>query len=177
MRFASGFLAAIVLMILVALAVSYSGVVNVAATEQDKGVAAWFLSNTMRSSVRRQASGIAAPRQASEEEIREGFRFYNEACVYCHGAPGKDPTDIGKGLNPEPPYLPDVVARWSSGELFWIAKNGIRMTGMPAFGSTHKDEDIWKVVAWRPPGAAAIVATASPLRQHPSRRLPPHPPH
>ena len=79
MRFASGFLAAIVLMILVALAVPYSGVVNLAATEQDKGVVAWFLSNTMRSSVRRQASGIAAPRQASGEEIREGFRFYNEA--------------------------------------------------------------------------------------------------
>jgi mono/diheme cytochrome c family protein len=148
MRFASGFLAAIVLMILVALAIPYSGVVNVAATEQDKGAAAWFLSNTMRSSVRRQSSGIAAPPQASEEEIREGFRFYNEACVYCHGAPGKDPTDIGKGLNPEPPYLPDVVARWSSAELFWIAKNGIRMTGMPAFGSTHKDEEIWKVVAF-----------------------------
>ena len=75
MRFASGFLAAIVLMVLVAFAVSYSGVVNVAATEQDKGVAAWFLSNTMLSSVRRQASGIAAPRQASEEEIRGGIPF------------------------------------------------------------------------------------------------------
>ena len=49
---------------------------------------------------------------------------------------------------PEPPYLPDVVAGWSGGELFWIAKNGIRMTGMPAFGSTHKDEEIWKVVAF-----------------------------
>ena len=148
MRFASGFLAAIVLMVLVAFAVSYSGVVNVAATEQDKGVAAWLLSNTMQGSVRRQANGIAAPRQASEEEIREEFRFYNEACVFCRGAPGKDPTDIGKGLNPEPPYLPDVVARWSSSELFWIAKNGIRMTGMPAFGPTHKDEEIWKVVAF-----------------------------
>ena len=148
MRFASGFLAAIALLILAALAVSYSGVVNVAATEPDNPVSAWFLSNTMQCSVRQQASGIAAPRQASEEEVREGFRFYSEACVYCHGAPGKEPTDIGKGLNPEPPYLPDVAARWSSAELFWIAKNGIRMTGMPAFGSTHKDEEIWKVVAF-----------------------------
>ena len=87
------------------------------------------------------------PRQASEEEIREGFRFYNEACVYCHGAPGKDPTDIGKGIDPEPPYLPDVVARWSGGELFWIAKNGIRMTGMPAFGSTTKTRRFGK---WSP---------------------------
>jgi hypothetical protein len=39
-------------------------------------------------------------------------------------------STIGKGLNPEPPYLPDVVARWSSGELFWIAKNGSR-SGAP----------------------------------------------
>src|SRR3954454_18994001 len=148
MRFASGFLAAIALLILAALAVSYSGVVNVAATESDNSVSAWFLSNTMERSVRQQASGIAAPRQASEEEVREGFRFYTEACVYCHGAPGKDPTDIGKGLNPEPPYLPDVVARWSAAELFWIAKNGIRMTGMPAFGPSHKDEEIWNVVAF-----------------------------
>ena len=148
MRFASGFLAAIVLMVLVAFAVSYSGVVNVAATEQDKGVAAWLLSNTMQGSVRRQANGIAAPRQASEEEIREGFRFYNEACVYCHGAPGKDPTDIGKGLNPEPPYLPDVVARWSGGELFWTAKNGIRMSDMPAFARPIKTRRFGKVVAF-----------------------------
>src|SRR3954468_10622976 len=124
MRFTSGFLAAIAVLILAALAVSYSGVVNVAATEPDNPVSGWFLSNTMQRSVRQQASGIAAPRQASEDEVREGFRFYSDACVYCHGAPGKDPTDIGKGLNPEPPYLPDVAARWSSAELFWIAKNG-----------------------------------------------------
>ncbi len=39
-------------------------------------------------------------------------------------------------------HFADVVARWSSSELFWIAKNGIRMTGMPAFGPTHKDEEI-----------------------------------
>jgi mono/diheme cytochrome c family protein len=148
MRFTSGFLAALVLMILVALAVSYSGAFNVAATEADNPLVAWFLSNTKDHSVRQQASGIAAPAQPTEDDIREGFRFYNEACVYCHGAPGKDPTDIGKGLNPEPPFLPDVVARWSSAELFWIAKHGIRMTGMPAFGASHKDEEIWKVVAF-----------------------------
>ena len=148
MRFGLGFLTAILVIILLALAVPYSSVFNVAATEPDNAVLAWFLSTTMERSVRQQARGVAAPAQATEEHIREGFRFYNEACVYCHGAPGKDPTDIGKGLNPEPPYLPDVVARWSSAELFWIAKNGIKMTGMPAFGETHKDDEIWKVVAF-----------------------------
>src|SRR5215212_507269 len=74
MRFTSGFLAAIALLILAALAVSYFGVVNVAAREPDNPVSAWFLSNTMQRSVRQQASGIAAPRQASEEEVNPGGR-------------------------------------------------------------------------------------------------------
>ena len=148
MRFASGFLAAIVLMILIGLGASYSGAVNVGAAEPDNALVAWFLSNTKDHSVRHRASAIATPAKATEQDVRDGFRFYNAACVNCHGAPGKDPTDIGKGLNPEPPFLPDVAARWSSTELFWIAKNGIRMTGMPAFGASHKDEEIWKVVAF-----------------------------
>jgi mono/diheme cytochrome c family protein len=36
---------------------------------------------------------------------------------------------------------------WSDAELFWIVKNGIKMTGMPAFGPTHGDEDLWAIVA------------------------------
>ena len=62
--------------------------------------------------------------------------------------PGQDPIDIGKGLNPEPPYLPDVVARWSGGELFWTAKNGIRMSDMPAFARPIKTRRFGKVVAF-----------------------------
>jgi mono/diheme cytochrome c family protein len=148
MRFVSGFVAAIVVIVLAALAVSYSGIVNVAATEPDNATTAWFLSGTMQRSVREHARGIAAPVQLTDEQARQGFQLYSEACVYCHGGPGKDPVDIGKGLNPEPPYLPDVAARWSSAELFWIVKNGVRMTGMPSFGGTHKDEEIWNVVAF-----------------------------
>jgi hypothetical protein len=41
-----------------------------------------------------------------------------------------------------------MASRWSRAELFWIAKNGIKMSGMPAFGSTHKDEEIWRVVSF-----------------------------
>ena len=40
------------------------------------------------------------------------------------------------------------IQKRSDGELFWILQNGIRMTGMPAFGPTHKDEELWKMVAF-----------------------------
>src|SRR5207247_9017962 len=83
-----------------------------------------------------------------DAQAKEGARLYNETCVYCHGAPGKDPEDIGKGLNPEPPFLPDTIEGWSTAEVFWIVKNGVKMTGMPSFGASHKDDEIWKVVAF-----------------------------
>jgi hypothetical protein len=55
---------------------------------------------------------------------------------------------IGKGLNPEPPYLADTVGRWTNAQLFWIIKNGIKMTGMGSYGAVHKDEEIWNLVAF-----------------------------
>ena len=41
-----------------------------------------------------------------------------------------------------------MEAQWSDGELFWIVKHGIRMTGMPAFKSGHSDEDLCKIAAF-----------------------------
>ena len=126
----------------------YSGVYDIAASKPENPVAAWVLSTAMRRSVAHYAGPAGAPAQSSDELIRQGFKLYNETCVYCHGAPGKDPVDIGKGLNPEPPFLADTVGRWTTPELAWIVKNGVRMTGMPAFGATHSEAERAAVVAF-----------------------------
>jgi mono/diheme cytochrome c family protein len=55
---------------------------------------------------------------------------------------------VARGLLPEPPELAVVAEEWSVAELFWITKHGIRMTGMPAFGPTHSDAELWEVVAF-----------------------------
>jgi len=68
-------------------------------------------------------------------------------CVGCHGAPGVSPSVVGEGLNPEPPDLSEVAAHMTPAEFFWITQNGIKMTGMPAFGPTHSDEELWGIVA------------------------------
>jgi mono/diheme cytochrome c family protein len=74
---------------------------------------------------------------------------YKEMCVFCHGAPGVDASEAGEGLNPPAPDLTLAkIQKRSDGELFWILQNGIRMTGMPGFGPTHKDEELWKIVAF-----------------------------
>ncbi len=57
-------------------------------------------------------------------------------------------SEFGRGLDPPAPDLGESQKDMSDAELFWIIKNGIRMTGMPAFGPTHGDEQIWQMVTF-----------------------------
>ena len=148
MKVVTGFILGWVVLAVTALLLVYSGVYDVAASKPENAITAWLFSTTMRRSVARHADAAAVPGPSTDDQVRQGFKLYNETCVYCHGAPGKDPVDIGKGLNPEPPYLSDTVSRWTAPELFWIVKNGIRMTGMPAFGGTHSDAELKAAVAF-----------------------------
>jgi mono/diheme cytochrome c family protein len=148
MQLVWGFLFAVVVMAGGALAVTYTGAYNVAANVPDSAVAKWLLSTNMKQSVAGQAQSVSAPPRLTEEQAREGARLYKDTCVYCHGAPGKDPGSIGKGLNPQAVYLPDAVKRWNDAELFWIIRNGIKMTGMASYGAAHSNEEIWALVAF-----------------------------
>ncbi len=84
----------------------------------------------------------------SEEQIRMGFKDFDAMCITCHPAPGKERSDISKGLRPEPPDLAKASKQWTNAQLLWIVKNGVNMTGMPAFGRTHDDERIWGIVGF-----------------------------
>jgi hypothetical protein len=51
-------------------------------------------------------------------------------------------------MEPAPPYLLDVQQRFTPEQLFWIVKNGIKMTGMPSWSGSMSDAEIWSIVAW-----------------------------
>jgi mono/diheme cytochrome c family protein len=99
-------------------------------------------------SIARHATKVANPLARSPEAVAAGLALFRTHCVTCHGAPGVDPTEGGASLNPPAPglTLARVQAR-SDGELKWIVSNGIRMTGMPAFGASRSEEELWQLVA------------------------------
>ena len=99
-------------------------------------------------SIERRAPKVANPLARSSEAAAAGLALFKTHCVACHGAPGVDPTEGGASLNPPAPglTLKRVQAR-SDGELKWIVSNGIRMTGMPAFGASRSEEEVWQLVA------------------------------
>ena len=149
MRFLVGVLFGVLLVVAVGAAVILTGSYNTAATvppgKLEKQIAGFALDR----SVAKRAPQRKNPFAATPEVIREALGEYREHCLVCHGAPGVDAGEIGSGLNPPPPDLtvPKVQAR-SDGELFWLTSQGIRLTGMPAFGPTESEEDIWKIVAF-----------------------------
>lgn len=124
------------------------GLPDVAATQPHWGVTRWVLATTMERSVHRRAADVAVPADLDDPaRVRAGASAYDAMCVGCHGAPGVEPGAVHEGLLPEPPELAEDADAWGEPELFWVVKHGVRMTGMPAFGPTHTDRELWDVVA------------------------------
>ena len=140
--------AALLFAVISVLLVIFSGAFNVAATNPDSPMTEWIFHTTMRSSVIMRSSGIAAPNSFTEAQVKAGFKEFRAMCAGCHGAPGKMRNAAGKGLRPRAPDLAVTAEDWSAANLFWIVRNGIKMTGMPAFGPTHDDQTIWNIVAF-----------------------------
>ena len=149
MRFLAGMLTALVLLAVGAAAVAFTGSFDVSAGRPPGNLEKRIAGFTLDRAVARRAPKGENPMAKDPGAIRGGMAHYKEMCVFCHGAPGVDASEAGEGLNPPAPDLTLArVQKRPDGELFWILQNGIRMTGMPAFGPTHKDEELWKMVAF-----------------------------
>lgn len=89
------------------------------------------------------------PVTKSPEVISEAMAHFADHCALCHANDGSGNTSLGKGLYPKPPDLRQAATQdLTDGELFYIIHNGVRLTGMPAFGEGSPDQDMdsWKLV-------------------------------
>lgn len=141
-------LVVLVLVLLGAAGMMFFGAANVAATSEPPPFMRWALATTRERAVELQARQIAVPDLSGEQMIDNGFRGYRDMCATCHTPPGQDPSPIAQGLNPQPPDLAEIDGARSAAEMFWVIKHGIQMTGMPAWGPTHSDQEIWELVAF-----------------------------
>ncbi len=89
--------------------------------------------------------GVPVP--ADEPNLTAGARIYREQCAVCHGLAGRAETATAKGMFPKPPqfFQGHGVTDDPPGETYWKAKNGIRLTGMPGYGSSLSDQQLWQV--------------------------------
>ncbi|SCZ56249.1 c-type cytochrome [Thiohalomonas denitrificans] len=148
MKYLTGAVVLLLVQVLVGLGLLYSGIISVAASEPHSSLVRWVLDTGKERSIRNHAKGLRPPGLELAGQAEEGFLAYNQMCVICHGAPGVERSELGKGLRPTGPDLSESVRHRKPEELFWTVKHGIKFTGMPAWGETHSDEELWAIVAF-----------------------------
>ena len=83
----------------------------------------------------------------TKASVETGVTHYGLDCGTCHGIDGRAQTPSGRWMYPRASDLTSrQVQSYSDRELFWIIKNGIRFTGMPAFGKLETADHIWGLV-------------------------------
>jgi cytochrome c553 len=125
------------------------GIYNVAASRGHWPITEWLLEFGMRRSVATHSLSVHPPPLLDDDNlIRLGAAHFHGACASCHGAPGIARNPVVRGMLPEPPDLATVSGRWRDRELFWIVKHGIKYTGMPAWPSLARDDEVWAATAF-----------------------------
>lgn len=125
-----------------------TGIYPVGATTQHFQLVHSVLEEGMRASVQRHSRNVTVPPLGSPAQLRQGAALYRVNCAHCHGGPGFAQADWGKSMQPLPGPLVDASRRWETAQLYWIVKNGIKMSGMPAWEYHLTDAEMWSVVSF-----------------------------
>jgi mono/diheme cytochrome c family protein len=92
--------------------------------------------------------GKPSPLPADEPNLLAGAHVYQAQCAVCHGRLGQPEPAVAQGMFPHPPQLLPPrkgVTDDEVGETYWKVKNGIRLTGMPGYGASLSDPEMWQV--------------------------------
>ena len=110
----------------------------------ETSVANWGTHFLIRRSSRH---GIPPRPKDTQASVASGNTLYSSECGLCHGSDGRTPSPMGRWMYPRAADLTsEQLQGFSDQELFWIIQNGIRYTGMPAFGKVESGDHIWNLV-------------------------------
>jgi mono/diheme cytochrome c family protein len=151
--------------------VLYAGWYDISATDQHLRPTYWLLDTAMKRSIRWRAAKIDVPDLDDPKQIALGAPLYRGHCEQCHGGPGVAPAPFALGMTPAPAALVHTARAWPPAEIFWVVKEGIKMTGMPAWKYRMSDDEIWALVAFL---RAMARMTPQQYRGLPAPRPAPH---
>lgn len=122
----------------------------VAATDQPFPLESAIVGIPLHARIKREMPA-AAPIQPTDANLNAGAGIYDDKCSICHGS-ADEPSSIGAKMFPRAPELwakhkngAVGVSDDPVGETYWKIKNGIRLTGMPAYGKVLSETELWQV--------------------------------
>lgn len=96
-----------------------------------------------------EAKTLQNPQPPTPASLAAAREHWVDHCALCHGLDGSGNTMMGRNLYPKAADLRDAATQnLSDGELYYIISNGVRFTGMPAWGGEHTPEETWQLVSF-----------------------------
>lgn len=146
-HFLLGVAATLVVLVLGALAYLLLGFAEVRGDQPVTGLERTVMRAAVHASVRRRAPNDSDPVPPTDANLIAGGREYLNQCAGCHGTPGKEDR-FPNALNPDAPQLPTVGTEYTEAQIFWVAKHGVRRTGMFANGVWDADSVLWPIATF-----------------------------
>lgn len=134
-------------MVLGGVAFILSGIYNIGASREHWSMTNFIITILRDRSISVAASGIEVPDLNDPGLHLLGAEHYRGGCGTCHGEPGRELNPIYRNMLPQPPDLTGALGDYHARELFWIIKNGLKYTGMPAWPAENRPDEVWSVVA------------------------------
>jgi mono/diheme cytochrome c family protein len=125
-----------------------------------RGISARRAPSATETAVARAVRHLAIPKIARDEEnpwaevatpdvLKDAREHFADHCSQCHANDGSGKTEMGQYLYPRAPDMRQPATQnLTDGELYYIIRNGVPLTGMPAWGEpdTVQDDDSWQLV-------------------------------
>ncbi|WP_431257396.1 c-type cytochrome [Roseateles chitinivorans] len=125
------------------------GVYDVSATGPHLQPVHSLLEIALQRAVQRRADAHPPPPDLlTRDRVMQGAACFRDRCVACHGAPGVAPQAFALGMQPVPSSLVEATRHWRPQDLYWITRNGIKMSGMPAWEYRLEEGELWGIVAF-----------------------------
>lgn len=147
-----GFIFGIVFTALVGVAGGFfylkQGYMNFQADQKPSTMERKLALSAVDASTERHAPEVKNPSAPTEQNLTEGARLYMNHCAGCHGIPSNRATQFGKSFNPPVPQFFSDAPDMPENQNFYITQHGIRFSGMPAWGGTLSENQIWLLVTF-----------------------------
>ncbi|MGA7685970.1 MAG: c-type cytochrome [Terriglobales bacterium] len=147
-KFILGIVFAVVLLLLIAIGCALLGFLPMRANSSPSKLEGQVAMGALDSSIERHAPRLANPVPVTDDNLIDALKIYTMNCALCHGGLDRQPSQLAQSLYPPPPNLisdPDDDPEW---HIFYVIKNGVRYSGMPAWDKSLSSDDMWKLTAF-----------------------------
>jgi mono/diheme cytochrome c family protein len=143
------------------------GYVNFAADQRPSDVESKLARSARDASADRRAPVRENPIAPTEKNLAVGAKIYLDHCAGCHGVPSNPESAFSWSFYPPVPGFFKGTPDLSEKQNFYAIQHGVRWTGMPAWGGTLPETQIWQVVTFLnniqklPPAAQNVFGSES----------------